>query len=45
MAAEYNAWRRAYVRAGDKKRAKAAYEDVLGLWKTTDPHLEPFTGC
>jgi hypothetical protein len=30
---------RAFVLAGDKVKAKAAYEDFLALWKEADPDI------
>ncbi len=30
---------RAYAMAGDPRRAKSAYEDVLALWKGSDPDI------
>jgi DNA-binding winged helix-turn-helix (wHTH) protein/tetratricopeptide (TPR) repeat protein len=33
---------RAYWMAGDKQKAKAAYDGMLELWKGSDPDLRPF---
>jgi hypothetical protein len=30
---------RAYAMAGDKTKAKSAYEDFLNLWKDADPDI------
>ena len=30
---------RAFAMAGDKAKAKAAYQDFLGLWKDADPDI------
>jgi cytochrome c-type biogenesis protein CcmH/NrfG len=30
---------RAYVMAGDKAKARVAYQDFLGLWKDADPEI------
>jgi hypothetical protein len=34
---------RAFVLAGDKDRARAAYKDFLALWKDADPDIPIFT--
>jgi hypothetical protein len=33
---------RAYTIAGDKDKAKSAYEDLLHLWKEADPEIPIF---
>jgi eukaryotic-like serine/threonine-protein kinase len=30
---------RAYLRAGDKTKARAAYQDLFNLWKDADPDI------
>jgi hypothetical protein len=33
---------RAYTLSGDKKEARAAYQEFLGLWKDADPDIPIF---
>jgi hypothetical protein len=34
---------KAYAMAGDSRRAKAVYEDVLALWRAADPEIPAVT--